>query len=61
MKTLVLHTLDGRDIDVPIVIEFEGSENGHTVIWWKDEKDCKHSETVKESPKEIKGLINGKY
>lgn len=49
-----------EEILVPLNIEFEGFQYGHTTIWWFDENNIKHSAIVQESPDKIKEKIANK-
>ena len=58
MRTIELHIKkDNKGIEIPITLEFEGSEASVT-IWWYDDKKVRHSATVKESIKEIQQLTS---
>lgn len=56
MKTIILQKVDGTEIEVPSIIEFEGSDKTGSIIWYFDEHEEKHSYVVKETPDQIKEL-----
>ena len=59
MRNIILHKKSTKEsIEVPINLEYEGVENEQcTSIWWYDDQNNKHSETVKESVAQIKAMI----
>lgn len=60
MRTIVLHKKsDGTAVDVPIVLELEGSTSiFSTTVRWNDNNGDKRCEIVKESVAEIQAKIN---
>lgn len=59
MRVIILHKKSTNEsIEVPINLEYQGVENEQcTSIWWHDDQNNKHSETVKESVAKIKAMI----
>lgn len=62
MRAIVLHKKSTNEsIEVPINLGYEGVENEQcTSIWWYDNQNNKHSETVKESVSQIKEMIENR-
>lgn len=59
---MILHKLDGTEIEVPKWIELEGSDSNscHVLVSWEDENKEKQSVYVTESIDDIKKLISNK-
>lgn len=63
MHYIALHSTkckEGESIIVPFNIEFEGASSGHTTIKWNDDCNVTHTDTVKETPDQIKSKIANK-
>lgn len=56
---MILHKLDGSEIEVPISVEFEGILNNicHVLVSWENEDGIRQCEYVKESIQDINKLI----